>query len=229
MIKEFKILLIEENRILREGITSLLAKQQDIKVIDYNNAEDILLLINNLKPDIVLIDIELKYHNSLQLIKDIIAKYKDCKIVALDLIPTQADIVEYIKAGVLGFILKEADNTRFIKAIRKVARGLKVLPPKLTGAVFSQIAVNNNTNSKSTELSQQVKMTKREQEVIKLIADGLTNKEIAQDLNISAYTVKSHVHNILKKLSIHTRVHIAKFYETTKSNANADSTSSLNK
>lgn len=228
MIKKIQILLIEENRILREGITSLLAKQQDIKVIDYNNAEDILLLINNLKPDIVLIDIELKYHNSLQLIKDIIAKYKDCKIVALDLIPTQADIVEYIKAGVLGFILKEADNTRFIKAIRKVARGLKVLPPTLTGELFSQITENKNIKSKPAITSQLVKMTKREMEIVKLIADGSTNKEIAQELSLSAYTVKSHVHNILEKLSLHTRVHIAKFYETTKSNANADSTSSLN-
>ncbi|MBK7497849.1 MAG: response regulator transcription factor [Ignavibacteriales bacterium] len=71
-------------------------------------------------------------------------------------------------------------------------------------------------------------MTKREMEIVKLIADGSTNKEIAQELSLSAYTVKSHVHNILEKLSLHTRVHIAKFYETTKSSiAETDSTSLL--
>lgn len=228
MIKKIQILLIEENRILREGIAALLNKQQDLKVIPNDDTEDVLPLIDKLKPDVVLVDIELKYHNSLQLIKDIIAKYKDCKIVVLDLIPTQADVLEYIQAGVLGFILKEAENTHFIKAIRKVARGLKVLPPSLTGELFSQITENKNVKSKPDVISQLVKMTKREMEIVKLIADGFTNKEIAQELSLSAYTVKSHVHNILEKLSLHTRVHIAKFYETTKSNANADSTSSLN-
>jgi len=229
MIKKIQILLIEENRILREGIAALLNKQQDLKVIPNDDTEDVLPLIDKLKPDVVLVDIELKYHNSLQLIKDIIAKYKDCKIVVLDLIPTQADVLEYIQAGVLGFILKEADNTHFIKAIRKVARGLKVLPPSLTGELFSQITENKNVKSKPDVISQLVKMTKREMEIVKLIADGFTNKEIAQELSLSAYTVKSHVHNILEKLSLHTRVHIAKFYETTKSAiADSDSTSSLN-
>jgi len=228
MIKKIQILLIEENRLLREGITSLLAKQQDIKVIDYNNAEDILLLINNLKPDVVLIDIELKYHNSLQLINNIMAKSKDSKIIVLDLIPSQKDILVYIQAGVLGFILKEAENTHFIKAIRKVARGLKVLPPTLTGELFSQITENKNIKSKPAIISQLVKMTKREMEIVKLIADGSTNKEIAQELSLSAYTVKSHVHNILEKLSLHTRVHIARYYDSVKSsNAETDSTSSL--
>lgn len=230
MIKKIQILLIEENRILREGISALLNKQQDLKVIPNDDTEDVLPLIDKLKPDVVLVDIELKYHNSLQLIKDIIAKYKDCKIVVLDLIPTQADVLEYIQAGVLGFILKEADNTHFIKAIRKVARGLKVLPPSLTGELFSQITENKNIQSKPDVISQLVKMTKREMEIVKLIADGFTNKEIAQELSLSAYTVKSHVHNILEKLSLHTRVHIARYYDSVKSsNAETDSTSLLGK
>jgi len=230
MIKKIRILIIEENRLLREGISALLNKQQDLKVIANDDTEDVLTLIDKLKPDVILIDIELKYQNSLQLINNIMAKSKDSKIIVLDLIPSQKDILVYIQAGVLGFILKEAENTHFIKAIRKVARGLKVLPPSLTGELFSQITENKNIKSKPAIISQLVKMTKREMEIVKLIADGSTNKEIAQELSLSAYTVKSHVHNILEKLSLHTRVHIAKFYETTKSSiAETDSTSLLGK
>ncbi len=230
MIKKIRILIIEENRLLREGISALLNKQQDLKVIANDDTEDVLTLIDKLKPDVILIDIELKYQNSLQLINNIMAKSKDSKIIVLDLIPSQKDILVYIQAGVLGFILKEAENTHFIKAIRKVARGLKVLPPTLTGELFSQITENKNIKSKPAIISQLVKMTKREMEIVKLIADGSTNKEIAQELSLSAYTVKSHVHNILEKLSLHTRVHIAKFYETTKSSiAETDSTSLLGK
>lgn len=228
MIKKIRILIIEENRLLREGISALLNKQQDLKVIANDDTEDVLTLSDKLKPDVILIDIELKYQNSLQLINNIMAKSKDSKIIVLDLIPSQKDILVYIQAGVLGFILKEAENTHFIKAIRKVARGLKVLPPTLTGELFSQITENKNIKSKPAIISQLVKMTKREMEIVKLIADGSTNKEIAQELSLSAYTVKSHVHNILEKLSLHTRVHIARYYDSVKSsNAETDSTSSL--
>ena len=221
-------MLIEENRLLRESISAMLNKEQGIQVISNTDTEDILVLIDKLKPDVVLIDIELKYHNSLQLIKDILTQSKDCKIVMLDLIPSQADVLEYIQAGVLGFILKEADNIKFIKTIRKVARGLKVLPPHLTGALFSQISDQKDIKSKPALLSQLIKMTKRELEIIKLIADGSTNKEMAQILNLSPHTVKSHVHNILEKLSLHTRVQIARFYDFTKSSiADGDSPSFL--
>lgn len=228
MIKKIKILLIEENRILREGIAALLKKQTDMKIIaNVVNAENIMEQIDALKPDIVLLDLGFRGQNSLQLVKQIMAQFKEAKIIGMNLIEFQTDVLEFIQAGVSGFILKEADNIRFLKAIRKVDRGLKVLPPPLTGTLFSQIAESEKVEKKTSILNHLVRMTTREKQVIKLISDGLTNKEIAQELNVAVYTAKSHVHNILEKLSLTTRAQIAKYAHLNESSKNPSDAISL--
>jgi two-component system response regulator NreC len=128
----------------------------------------------------------------------------------MDLIPLQADVFEFVQAGVSGFILKDANVTDFFKTIRTVYQGTKVLPPHLTGTLFSQIVEHAISGSSASVIDKSVRMTKREKQVVELIADGFTNKEIAQKLHLSPYTVKSHVHNILEKLALNTRVQIAK-------------------
>lgn len=228
MIKKIKILLIEENRILSEGIAALLKKQSDMRIIaNVVNAENIMEQIDALKPDIVLLDLGFRGQNSLQLVKQIMAQFKEAKIIGMNLIEFQTDVLEFIQAGVSGFILKEADNIRFLKAIRKVDRGLKVLPPPLTGALFSQIAESEKVEKKTSILNHLVRMTTREKQVIKLISDGLTNKEIAQELNVAVYTAKSHVHNILEKLSLTTRAQIAKYAHLNESSKNPSDAISL--
>jgi DNA-binding NarL/FixJ family response regulator len=127
----------------------------------------------------------------------------------MDLIALQADVFEFVQAGVSGFILKDASIADFLKTIRSVYQGLQVLPPNLTGSLFSQIVENAINESKPSAIVESTRMTEREKQVIALIADGSTNKEIAQNLHLSTYTVKSHVHNILEKLALHTRVQIA--------------------
>jgi DNA-binding NarL/FixJ family response regulator len=128
----------------------------------------------------------------------------------MDLIPLQADVFEFVEAGVSGFILKDASIVDFLKTIRSVNQGTKVLPPHLTGSLFSQIVEHAVNGSKPSEIEESIRMTKREKQVIELIANGDTNKEITQKLHLSTYTVKSHVHNILEKLALGTRVQIAK-------------------
>jgi len=98
--------------------------------------------------------------------------------------------------------------TDFLRTIRSVARGGKVLPPPLTGSLFSRV-IDHALKRGKGPLKNAVRMTKREREIIALIADSLSNKEIAQRLNIATYTVKSHVHNIMEKLALHTRLQIA--------------------
>lgn len=227
MIKKIKIMLIEENRILREGITALLKKQTDMKIIaTVVTTENIMEQIIKLKPDILLLDIELKGQNSLQLVKQIMAQLKETKIIGMNLIELQSNVLEFVRAGVSGFILKDTDTTHFIKAIRKVNRGLKVLPPPLMGSLFNQITETEKTDKQTTMLNHLVRLTTREKQVIKLVSDGLTNKEIAQSLNVALYTAKSHVHNILEKLSLRTRAEIAKYVLTNEFSKNPGDTSS---
>jgi DNA-binding NarL/FixJ family response regulator len=129
----------------------------------------------------------------------------------MDLIPAHADVVEFVKAGVSGFILKDATLHDFLHTIRSVVKGAKILPPPMTGSLFSQIVEHALQNGDVNKLISSVKMTSREQDVISHIAAGKSNKEIASELNIAVYTVKSHVHNILEKLALHTRLELATF------------------
>jgi DNA-binding NarL/FixJ family response regulator len=226
-LKKIRILLIEDNRLLREGISALLKKQPDMNVVStVGNGENILALIGKLKPIIVLLDLGLRSQNSLQIVKLIKKNFREIKIIVMDLIPLQTDVFEFVQAGVSGFMLKDISVIEFLKTIRSVYNGSQVLPPHLTGSLFSQIVEHAINGSKPTTLTESVRMTKRERQVIELIADGSTNKEIAQKLHLSTYTVKSHVHNILEKLSLHTRVQIAKhahLYDTFKTAINTTS------
>jgi DNA-binding NarL/FixJ family response regulator len=162
-----------------------------------------------------LLDLGLWSQNSLQVVKAVKKSFSNTKIIVMDFVPVYEDILEFVQAGVSGFIVKDATVDDFFRTIRSVAEGNKVLPSNLTDSLFSQIVELAVSEPNRSSLIKSVRMTKREKQVIELIADGLTNKEIAQKLHLSTYTVKSHVHNILEKLALHTRVQIAKYAHTT--------------
>ena len=131
----------------------------------------------------------------------------------MDLAPVQADILQYVKAGANGFILKDASLNDFLITIRTVAEGSTVLPPLLVDSLFSQIVEYAVREGKS-KLKEAIRMTKREREVIGLLGEGMSNKEIGQKIHVSTYTVKSHIHNIMEKLALHTRLEIANYSYT---------------
>jgi two-component system, NarL family, response regulator DegU len=227
-LNKIRILLIEDNRLLREGITSFLKKQPDMNVVTtVGNSDNILVIMDKFKPTLVLLDLGLRNQNSLQIVKLTKQHFREIKVIVMDLIPLQNDVLDFVKAGVSGFILKDASVAEFLKTIRSVSEGSQVLPQHLTGSLFSQIVENAISVSKPSKIAEAVRMTKRERQVIELIADGFTNKEIALKLNLSTYTVKSHVHNILEKLALTTRVQIAKHALLTESYKIALGTTSL--
>ena len=128
----------------------------------------------------------------------------------MDIEPIQPALVDYVMAGVDGFVLKDATFPEFLHTIRQVARGSRVMPALLTSSLLYQIADHVTRTGKGNPFKS-VKMTSREREVVELIAEGLSNKQIAAHLNLAVDTVKSHVHNILEKLSLHTRLEIASY------------------
>jgi len=128
----------------------------------------------------------------------------------MDVLPVHEDVVEFVNAGVSGFIMKDASLDDLASAIRSVARGADVLPPQMTRTLFSQIARDAVVRGRPDTLDA-VRMTPREREVIDLIAEGLSNKEIATRLEIATDTVKSHVRNVMEKLMLHTRLQIAAY------------------
>ena len=128
----------------------------------------------------------------------------------MDLMPVDEEIVEFVNVGVSGFVLKDATFDDLIGTIRLVAAGQKVLPARMTESLFSQIAKEAVTRARE-QVIEDVSITRREREVIELIGDGLSNKEISQRLNIATHTAKSHVRNVMEKLALHTRLQIAAY------------------
>ena len=210
-MSKIRVLLIEDNRLLREGITAMLNEQPDLRAVAATGNGDALAKAEKLRPQVVLLDMGLRSQNSLRVVESIKARFPKTEIVVMDLIPVEADVVDFVKAGVAGFILKDATLEDFLRTIRSVAEGHKVLPPPLTGSLFSQIVEHAIQSGSTDKLLKAVRMTKREHEVIGLIAEGRSNKEIARELHIAVHTVKSHVHNILEKLELSTRLQIAAF------------------
>ncbi len=210
-MKKIRLLLIEDNRLLRDGITSIVKSQKDIHIIAASgDGKSTLLKIKQLKPNIVLLDLGLRSQNSLHVVEIVKKEFPGARIIVMDLAPVQADILQYVKAGANGFILKDTSLKEFLITIRSVAEGSTVLPPVLVDSLFSQI-VDYAIREGDPLLKESVKMTKREREVIILLGEGLSNKEIAQKIRVSTFTVKSHIHNIMEKLALHTRLEIANY------------------
>jgi len=210
-MKKIRLLLIEDNRLLRDGIFSLLKAHKDIDIVAASgDGKNSLAKIHQLKPNVVLLDLGLRSQNSLHVVEIVKKEFPQAKIIVMDLAPVQADILQYVKAGANGFILKDASLNDFLISIRTVSEGSTVLPPLLVDSLFSQI-VDHAVREGKPKLIEAVRLTKREREVIHFLGDGMSNKEIGQKIRTSTYTVKSHIHNVMEKLALHTRLEIANY------------------
>jgi DNA-binding NarL/FixJ family response regulator len=211
-MNRIRILLISDNKLLWDGIKAILVKQSDMHVAgSIDNGENLPQVLDKMKPDIILLDLELRIKNSLQIVKLSKLHCSEAKIILINIAPSQANVLEFVQNGVFGFILKDAGSADFLKTVRSAYKGGQILPKNLAGSLFTQIIENASLNAEPSTFIESVRLTKREREVMELIADGDTNKEIAQKLHLSTFTVKSHVHNILEKLALNTRIQIAKY------------------
>ena len=203
------VAIIEDNRLVREGMTDMLNELPDVKVVLAATSLDASML-KDTNPRVVLLDVGLQDKNSLRLAETVKKEMAESRVIVMDLLPMHEEIAEFVNAGVAGFILKDASFEDFVGTIRSVADGGRVLPPVMTGTLFSQIATVAVKRGRQAAL-ESVKMTQREREVIALIAVGLSNKEIAQRLSVATDTVKSHVRNVMEKLALHSRLQIAAY------------------
>ena len=209
MAKRIQVLVIEDNRLVRDGLAALLGDHPDLKVVGAVASASVgLAHMRETKPDVVLVDAALGNGDSHRLVRDLRKEGPETRVIVMDLLPVQEDVIEFVRAGANGFIVKDATLDEFVKTIRAVSNGAGVVPQSLTGTLLSHIA-DQALIRRGPGVLQSVRMTKRERQITNLIAEGMSNKEIAQQLNIALYTVKSHVHNILEKLALHTRLQIA--------------------
>ncbi len=211
MPTKIRVLLIEDNRFLREGISDILRNHGGFAVDARTDGDGSTAQLEGMhSPDVVLLDLGLEQEHSLKLMGVLRERFPESRVIAMDILPDQADIVEFVKAGGSGFILKNAPVEDYVRTIQAVAGGATILPAGLTKSLFTQI-VESVLKSGNSIPAHAIQLTKREREIVDLISEGMSNKEIAQQLHIATFTVKSHVHNVLEKLELNTRLQIAAF------------------
>ena len=195
-MKELSILLVDDHQIIIDGLRSLVNSVDGLSVIgEANNGKEAIELLQVLDADVVLMDIDMPVMNGLDATKAIKAKSGKTKVLILSMHCESAMVKELIEIGVDGYLLKNASKEELIQAITKVSEGQQYFATDVTLSLLNKDKPLLYTNP-------EVELTKRETEILKLIADGFSNKEIGEQLYISHRTVDTHRTNLMKKLEV---------------------------
>lgn len=196
------IVIADDHQMVRQGIKQIIELHGDIKVIgEASNGEETVKLITDLQPDLSLVDINMPILNGIEVLKTLRDKNISCKVIMLTLHTEREYLIEAVKLGAVGYVLKDADSDVLIDAIKKVHAGESYIPANLVTELIKDY--NSPSHKDDNEL------TERETEVLRAIAEGMSNKEIAGKLFISEKTVKNHISNIFRKLDINDRTQAA--------------------
>jgi len=198
-----KVLIADDHAVLRHGLRLILQETPDLRVVgEAADGETAVTLIQELQPDVVLMDLNMPGLNGVEATHRIRSSQPHVHVVVLTISKKDKDLIEAVKAGAKGYLIKSAQSSEVIEAIRRVAAGEAILPPALMARVLDEL-----TNPTPTPEI----LTGREQEIIKLVAQGLGNKSIARTLYISENTVKTHMRHILEKLNLSNRAEAAAY------------------
>jgi DNA-binding NarL/FixJ family response regulator len=203
-----RILLADDHRIIREGLRALLQKQPDMEVVE--EAQDgnaAVRLTEKLRPDIVIMDIGMPDLNGIEATHQIVARVKSAKVIALSMHSDKRFVVEMLKAGASGYLLKDCAFEELVDAIRSVCAGSIYLSHRVTGVVVDEY-LHSGSGGGSTAYSL---LTAREREVLQLLAEGNTTKTIAYSLSVSTKTVEAHRKQIMKKLDVTSIAELTKY------------------
>lgn len=207
-MKKIKVILADDHTILREGIKSLLEDEPDIDIVgEANNGHEVVKLAIKLNPDIVIMDLSMPLLNGLEATRKIKQSAPSIKIIILTMHDNEEYIRQALTAGALGYILKDAATHELLDAIRSINQGEAVLSPAITRLVIEDYLRWGDIKPKASEDG----LSNREREILQLIAEGNTNKQISEILCLSIKTVQAHRANMMKKLDIHDRGELIKY------------------
>ncbi len=205
---KIRILLVDDHTILREGIRSLLEQQSDIQVVaETDNGRQAVELVRQLKPDVVLMDIAMPLLNGIHATEQIRRETRCTHILILSQHESEEYIRRALAAGAAGYLLKDIGSDELINAIRAVYNGESILSPAVTRLVIEDYLRWGDIRPQETSNG----LTPRESEVLQLIAEGNTNKQIAEILCISIKTVQAHRSNLMNKLDLHDKSELIKY------------------
>jgi DNA-binding NarL/FixJ family response regulator len=196
-----RVLVVDDTRLFREGLARTIEASSDMIVAGVAaDPEQVLIAIHDCRPDIVLL--RMAVPESIGMLRAIADQAPQVSVIALGLIENDNDIIACAEAGVAGYLSREGSVEDLVATVRSVARGEALCSPRIAATLLRRVATLASERQSSTG---RVHLTAREREIVRLIDEGLSNKEIAQRLYIEVRTVKNHVHNILEKLQVHNR------------------------
>ena len=207
-MKKIKVMIVDDHSLIREGLKRLLELEKDIDVTGQaSNGREAVEMALSLRPDVILMDINMPVKNGLEAIKELRAVNCRSRIVMITIHGHQEYLLEAIRMGAAGYVMKDAEVERILEAIRSVHAGKTYIQPGIKNmALLEKVETAFDIHKSKAE---EDNLSRREIKVLLLIADGKNNKEIANDLFISEKTVKNHVSNIFKKIDVVDRTQAA--------------------
>jgi DNA-binding NarL/FixJ family response regulator len=195
-----RILIVDDHSVVRQGLRIFLKLEPEFEIVaEATNGQEALQLVSAVQPDVVLMDLLMPVMSGVEAIKAIKRDYPEVEVIALTSVLEDSVITDAIRAGAIGYLLKDTEADELIKAIKAAARGQIQLSPEVAERLLRDIRAPENPDQ----------LTERETDVLRLLAQGKANKEIAASLFISETTVKTHVSNILMKLGVPSRTRAA--------------------
>jgi two-component system nitrate/nitrite response regulator NarL len=205
-----KILIVDDHVLFREGLVSLLANQPDLTVVgEAGSADEAIAKTSELGPDLVLIDLFLPDGDGLEVMKILLSRRPETKVVVLTIYESEDLFISAIRNGAIGYLNKKMPLAKLLLSLRALSRGEAALSRTMTGrlvAEFQRMGKTSQSDKSDLDI-----LTPREMEVLELLSSNATNQEIADRLVIAENTVKVHVHNILEKLNFQNRNQAGKF------------------
>jgi DNA-binding NarL/FixJ family response regulator len=210
MVEEkIRLILVDDHPLVREGLRKVLELEKEFEIVDEaGDGQGAINVARLHKPDVILMDINMPGTNGIEATRVIKREFPSVGVIALTIHEEEEYVLELVRAGVSGYVLKDIAPAKLIETIKMVAKGHSVIDPIITNKIFGEI----NRLSRSRRVKEDWEtLTEREMDVLKLISQGRSNKEIAKNLNISEKTVKNHITNIFRKLQVDDRTQAVLF------------------
>jgi len=204
--ERLRVLIVDDHALFRRGLQMVLRQEEDIEVVgEAGDGHEAVDRAQELMPDVVLMDVRMPGQSGIKATEQIKDLLPHAKILMLTISDEEADLYDAIKAGASGYLLKEISIDEVADAVRSVSSGQSRISPSMASKLLTEFAAMSKRADERHQLPA-VRLTEREMEVLKLVAQGMNNRDIAKELFIAENTVKNHIRNILEKLHLHSRM-----------------------